>query len=411
MMVVRRKTQRHHGAILLNVMIFLVIVSILLAGMGQLMVSDYSIGTVEANYSNSLAVAEAGVNYELRKISNDATQADQKQTMGTGGASYTTAAGKFQVYVTQRNDDGTESTPWTPGNNLWIYSTGGVNNLNRTIKVAAVPVRTNPPSNYAVFGVTQGLMNGSATTVNGDVGTNGFFNFNGHPSITGNVTFNGAGSNWQSPPNGTYSVIHNSDPANWQTVEALAVTTFGPQGLNYVATNNDNALASPDINGGVVLRGVGNQTFYGKPGGANYYLTSLTCKGNTEIVFDNTNGPINIWVGPSGASSTFDFQGGVAAIKMSQDPTKAVRIYIATTNDVILGGNDELDAGIYNVNNSGAGRIIFNGTPNIYGLVVGNTFTFNGNPTLGAVPGYFTPTGKISYYGCVQPWQEIGGIN
>jgi Tfp pilus assembly protein PilX len=407
-----RKPHKNRGSILLNVLIFLIVISILIAGMANLMLSDYSIVKVENDYSNSLVVAEAGINYELRKISNDDTTADQKNATGQAGTSYTTAAGTFQVYITQRNPDGTEPTPWTPGKNLWIYSTGGVHNLKRSVKVAAVAYTNVPTANYAVFGVSEGLMNGSATTVNGDVGTNGFFNFNGHPTVTGNVTFNGSGSNWQSPPNGTYAVVHNANPVNWPTVETLAVTTFGSQGLSYVAAHNDNALASPAISSNTVLiNGNGNQTFFGKPGGANYYMTSLTCNGNAKVVFNNTNGPIYIWFGPSGTSGTFVFNGGIAAIKMTSDPTRAVRIYLATTNDVILNGNSELDAGIYNVNNSATGRVIFNGTPNIYGTVIGNKFTFNGNPTVSAIQGYFSPTGSVLYYGSVPPWQEVGGVN
>ena len=95
---------------------------------------------------------------------------------------------------------------------------------------------------------------------------------------------------------------------------------------------------------------------------------------------------------------------------MTADPTKPVRIYLATTNDVILNGNSELDAGIYNVNNSASGRVIFNGTPNIYGMVISNMFTFNGNPTVGAVQGYFYPNGTTSYYGCVPPYSEVGNV-
>ncbi len=413
----RLQFQKRRGAILLHVLIFLVIISILLAGMAQLMVSDYSIVKVENDYSNSLVVAEAGINYELRKISTNSATADQKQGTGPAGTSYTTAAGTFQVYVTQRNPDGTEPTPWVPGKNLWIYSTGGVNNLTRSVKVAAVAYTNTPTANYAVFGVSEGLMNGSATTVNGDVGTNGFFNFNGHPTVTGNVTFNGAGSNWQSPPNGSYTVVHNANAVNWPTVETIAVNTFGAQGLSYVAAHNDNALASPAIpttgqNANMVLiNGNGNQTFAGKAGGANYYLTSLTCNGNSKIVFDNTNGPINIWFGPSGTSSTFVFNGGAAAVKSTPASPNAVRIYLATTNDVILNGNSELDAGVYNINNAATGRVIFNGTPNIIGAVFSNKFTFNGNPTVSAVQGYFSPTGSVLYYGCVPPWFEVGGVN
>ncbi len=403
---------RRSGAILLDVLVIVLITSILLAGLATLVVSDSSIANTETNYANSLVVAEAGINYELRKISNDGNSADQKHSSGVAGTSYTTAAGTFQVYVTQRNSDGTEPTPWTPGKNLWVYSTGGVNNLTRTVKVAATAYTNTPTLNYAVFGVSEGLMNGSATTVNGDVGTNGFFNFTGHPTVTGNVVFNGASSNWQSPPNGSYNVVHNASAVNWPTVETIAVSTFGSQGLNFVASYNDNSLANPPINNKTVLiNGNGNQTFVGKAGGANYYLTSLTCNGNAKVIFNNTNGPINIWVGPSGSSSTFVFNGGAAAVKSTPASPNAVRAYIATSNDVILNGNSELDAGIYNINNAASGRVIFNGTPNIIGTVMANKFTFNGNPTVSAVQGYFSPNGSVLYYGFVPPWQEVGGIN
>ena len=126
MIAARQKLQKHRGSILLNILFIMVIISILIAGMTQLMVSELSIGRVEANYSNSMVVAEAGINYELRKISNDGTTADQKNATGTAGTSYTTSAGTFQVYVSQRNSDGGETTPWTLGKNLYIYSTGGV---------------------------------------------------------------------------------------------------------------------------------------------------------------------------------------------------------------------------------------------------------------------------------------------
>ena len=410
MTMVRLKFQRRRGAVLLNVLVILVVISILLAGMAQLMVSDYSIGKVESDYSNSLVVAESGVNYELRKISNSGASADQKNASGAPGTSYTTTAGAVQVYVTQRNADGTEPTPWTPGKNLWIYSKGGVNSLTRSVKVAAVAYTNTPTTSYAVFGVTEGLMNTSPTIVNGDVGTNGFFNFNGHPSISGSVIFNGGSSNWQSPPNGTYSVVHNPNALIWPTVEALAVTAFGSTGLNYVASNNDNLLASPPITS-PNLTANSNQTFVGKAGGANYYLTNMTLNGSSQLIFNNSAGPITIWIGPSGGNANIVISGGAATVKMTVDPTKPVKIYSATNGDMAINGSTELDAGIYNINNASSGRIIFNGNPSIYGCLFGNKFTFNNTPTIHAVQGYFSPTGGSTYYGITPPWQEVGGIN
>jgi Tfp pilus assembly protein PilX len=412
MTFVRLKFQKRRGAILLNVLIFLVVISILLAGMAKLMISDYSIVRVENDYANSLVVAEAGINYELRKISVDGTKADQKSSQGTAGASYTTAAGTFQVYVTQRNSDGTEPSPWTPGKNVWIYSTGGVNNLTRSVKVAAVAYTNTPALNYAVFGVANSSVDGTPTTIFGDVGTNAKLSFSGHPTVSGNVIFNGptSVSGWQSPPNGSYRVIQNATPVIWPTVEAIALDKFGAQGLSYVASNNDNALATPPIVNNTINTS-NNLVFYGKPGGANYYLTSMNCTGNAIITFNNTTGPITIWVGPSGASGTFTIRGGTAAIKMAQDPSKAVRVYCATTGDVTLTGTVELDAGIYNVNNAASGRVNFGGNQDVYGIVIANTFGFNGNPNVMAIQGYFSPTGDVLYYGIIPPWYEVGGIN
>src|SRR5205085_8457550 len=126
-----------------------------------------------------------------------------------------------------------------------------------------------------------------------------FFNFNGHPTINGQVVFNGTGSNWQSQPNGTYSEVHNSSPVTWPTVDTIATQANGT-GLSWFAAHNDNNLSIPPIGTTVLLNGNTTLTLKGKAGGANYYLTNLTCNGNSKVTFDNTNGPINIWVGPAG---------------------------------------------------------------------------------------------------------------
>lgn len=254
-------------------------------------------------------------------------------------------------------------------------------------------------------------MNGSAATVTGNVGTNGLFNFNGQPTINGSIVFNGSAAGWQSPQSG-YTVVTNPNPVIWPTVEAIALQTFGAQGLSFVAAYNDNGLASPPIvNKTVSTNGNGSQTFVGKAGGANYYLTSLSCGGNSKLIFNNASGPITIWVGPSGGSGTFSLKGGAAAVKSSPASPNAVRVYAATNSDVLLNGNSELDAGIYHVNNSGVGQVAFSGTPDIHGSVIANSFTFNGNPTVTAIQGYFSPNATVTYYGFVPPWLEVGGVN
>ncbi len=386
---------------LISALAFTVIIAVCLAGIGTLCVSHYSRASVDGDFASALNLAEAGVNYEFRKISQNAANADQKGGANPPGVTYAFGSGAFRVYCT--NKDG--SVPWVAPNNLYVISTGVVNGVSRTVKASAKGFGAT--ANYALFGVAEGIINGTAATVNGDVGTDGFFTFNGHPSVVGNVNFNGPGSDWQSPPQGAYSVNHFPSPLIWPTVDTIANQKFPGGGLAWVATHNDNALATPPIVGAsILLNGNGTATLHGKAGGANYYLHSLICNGAVTVVFDNAAGPINIWVGPSGTAGNFIFNGGTAAIKMSQDATKEVRIYGATTNDYILNGNAELDAGLYDYNGPSSGRVIFNGSPATYGWVVANKFTLNGTPVIYYVPNlYYQDTG--GYYGFDNSWQDL----
>src|SRR5579863_7588870 len=149
-------------------------------------------------------------------------------------------------------------------------------------------------------------------------------------------------------------------------------------------------MANPAIvNNLVNVNGNKTITFVGKPGGANYYLTNLTMNGNTTIIFNNAAGPINIWFGPDGGNGNIDINGGTASVKMSTDPSKTCIIYNATNSAVNLNGNSELDAGVYAYNGAQGGQVNFNGTDNIDGEVISNTFNFNGTPDVTAVSGYF----------------------
>jgi Tfp pilus assembly protein PilX len=393
-----RRRARIRGAVIIGVLFFLLIISIMLMGIATLAVSHQNLEDVDAKYSAAMDLAEAGINYEFRKISQDASTADQYP-----GTTYSLGGGTFNVYCTNQNG----STPWSVSSTLYVVATGTAGGVSRTIKVSAIGGATT--ANYALFGMTSGTINGTAAEVNGDVGTNGWMNFNGHPTVNGQVVFNGPGSNWQAPPNGTYNTQHNASAVNWPTVNTIANQQFPNGGLTWLAQagHNDNSLSVPPITGNaILLNGNGSLTFKGKPGGANYYITSLTCNGNAKINFDNSAGPINIWMGPSGSSGTFVFNGGTAALKMSADASKAVKMYVATTNDVIFNGNTELDAGVYDYNGAGANKVIFNGTPTVYGSFISNAFILNGNPTINYEAGYFTGGGP-GYYGYNNSWTEL----
>jgi hypothetical protein len=261
--------------------------------------------------------------------------------------------------------------------------------------------------NYALFGVMGGVVKGTSTTINGDVGTDGTLDFSGKPTVTGSVNFDGPGSNWLSAPGATYTVNYNAAAVTWPTVDSLANSAF-PGGLSYLATNNDNGLASPAIAGNSVsLTGHSTQTFVGKSGGANYYLTMLSCGGSSSVSFDNSLGPITIWIGPSGGSGTFDLAGGAATIKQSTDPTRPVKIYIATSSGSAMHGNSELDAQVYAYNGSSSGTFTLGGTPDIYGSIIAYAFLLNGDPTIHYESGYTTSSSSApGYYGFDDSWQE-----
>jgi Tfp pilus assembly protein PilX len=385
------------GVAMVTALYFVLIISILLIGIATYCASHEQRATYDANYAAALDLAEAGVNWELRKISNNVSQADtvavsMSQPFGVPSTSYT-------VQCVNRGT----TTPWSgPGTYLDVIATGSYKGVSRSIRVSVRGYSTQ--ADYAVFARKQGNVNGSPL-VEGSIGTNTQLNINGNPTITGSVVLNGTNATANINPPGRFTPVHNPDPVVWQTVDQIASAQF-PGGLSYLASHNDNALASPAItNNTVLLNGNGSLTFNGKPGGANYYLTGMILNGNAKVYFNNSSGPITIWFGPSGqAGGGCNLNGGTASIKMSSDSSKAVRIYVAQTSSVNINGNSELDAGIYAYNGESGGTVNFNGTGDIYGMVVANNFNFNGNVRLHYTSGYFSSGG--GYYGFDNMWVE-----
>lgn len=396
----RRKYQ--HGDALFTAVIFALIISVLVAGFGTVSVSYYQRSSRDEDYASALYMAEAGINYELNKISLSASNADLPSSRTPNGITYSLGNGAFTVAC-----EGEDKSAWNESTiPLSIVSIGTINGVSRTITISATGGVSS--GKYALFGVQNSTLNG-VPQVNGDVGTNGKFTFNGNVEVSGNVTFNGAGSGWQNDnSNKIYTTVYNPSPIIWPTVDQIANKQFPSGGLSYVVTHNDNSMSNPPITSNtVMLNGNGVMTFYGKPGGANYYLTSLMCNGAAKIYFDNTNGAITIWVGPDNVSGTFVFNGGSSAEPLNSDNPNnpPVKIYIATNNDVIQNGNTELDAGLYNVNGTGSGRVIFNGNPNVNGSVIANSFILNGHPTVNYTSGYFGSSSP-GYYGFNNNYQE-----
>src|SRR6266571_582043 len=103
-----RRIRSRRGGVLLTTLAFVVVISVIMAGMATLSVSYYARAGVESDYAAALDLAEAGVNYELRKISANAGNADQAGSHSPPGVTYSLGNGTFTVYCI--NKDG--SVPW-----------------------------------------------------------------------------------------------------------------------------------------------------------------------------------------------------------------------------------------------------------------------------------------------------------
>jgi len=405
--------RRQRGAVLLGVILFTAVASTLLVGAVLLARTHYARAHADADYAKALDLAEAGINYEFHKVSADPDLADQYP-----GTTYTFGTGQFRVWCTARASDGTETTPWEAPGNLYVYAEGIANGATRTIRVSAKGFAAK--GDYAIYTMdSTSVWNGSSLDVTGDIGTNGIYRFSGTPTITGGVYFCGPDAGWfngVSP--GPYPVYRNAARTEYPTVAQKALEMFPPSthppgGLAYLKLNNDNATAAnPPIVGNSITDSVTIR------GPANIYLENLSLAGNKKINFDNTNGPINVWIGPEGGANVARFRGGTAAIspQPEYDPLapgaidRRCTLYVATRGGIDIAGNEVMDASIYAYNrdafNRPYGYMINSGNPIINGQILANQCDINGNITINyrkTLPG----PSSIGYYGYDNSWIEI----
>lgn len=127
------------GMALISVLAFVLITSIFVGTLAIFSVSHRGRVQNEADYAKTLDVAEAGLNYELQKVSVDSTQADaapgkQININDTNGK----VVGACVVYC--QNTDGT--SPWDPnlatnGGKVKVVSSGAFNGLSRIVQSQA----------------------------------------------------------------------------------------------------------------------------------------------------------------------------------------------------------------------------------------------------------------------------------
>jgi hypothetical protein len=253
--------------------------------------------------------------------------------------------------------------------------------------------------------------------IQGSVSTDGMLDFGSNAVVSGMVYLNGPSAGWSRTPPAGISWITNGNTITWNKTSALALAQFpnsgatAPGGYSYLSIHNDNSMASPAITGNSInISSSTIVTLYGKSGGANYYLTTLNTSGQSALYFDNRYGPINIWIGPVNGTGNPTLNGGSAYVSMSSDPSKAVRIYVATTNGITLTGNSELDAGVYDVTGGSNSIVNLGGTATLYSTtIISDNFSFNGTPNIVTPAGYFTPAGGGTYQ-FLKNWTELNGM-
>jgi hypothetical protein len=142
-------------------------------------------------------------------------------------------------------------------------------------------------------------------------------------------------------------------------------------------------------------------------------VTNIDLTGNDKITFDNTNGPVNIWIGPSGGTGTARFRGGTGAISAAVNAAKMNNIYVATASGIDMAGNETVDGVVYayNKTSTGAeyGSVQFSGNPTINGQILGNQVDVNGNISINYVQGVNKQT-NFAYWGFDDQWTEINGM-
>ncbi len=426
------RKNRNRGFALITVIMFIAITSTLLAGIGTFAVSHNSRAHSDADWQSAMDIAEAGVNTELSKISRNFLTADITPT------TYSFNGGTYRVWVTQRNSDGTETTPWTAPNDMFIYSTGSFDGVSRTVKVS---VKGNIVDNtFALYGVGGANLTGNVDIV-GNVGTNGTVAVSGTSNISGSIELNGTAANISG---GTGLPIRNPAPLIWPTVDEIANDTFlvgggiptsalqGGQssaaiipssnayvggrpaemtGLQWLATHNDNARVGLPANGTSAV--ISNTITLVGPG--NYFVSSVLLSGSRQIRFNNTAGPINLWLGPTNGLGAVAFAGTTDAQPTGMPGSYEVNMYVAVKYGVNFVGTSTFRGNIYCYNRDPItglpfGELRNSGTPIIYGTVVCNQAVLNGTTE---IQFHSSPTrqGWWGYYGMDDSWIEGKMVN
>jgi hypothetical protein len=439
---------------LVLVLLGILIVSVLLSGSLLLGASHLTLSYTNSGYANALHLAEAGVNWELWKISHDPLAADNTPVEVTLP---TDSNRSFRVHVEAYPGGGS----WDALGPFWVTSTGTVDGVPRTVKVVARGYGLS--GLYALFGIDSLTVGGNATIV-GATGTNGTVSINGSPTLDGNFLFCGTATGDEVFPVPPGQVMHVPLAESFPTVNELANMRAWEKygidtdlGVDFFDTSeggvpyNDNAsivdTAGDPVN--IMAYRVGPSTFvqvatdenpyledgitpnplYGKKvivlGPGDYYFESFDVQGHSGIKIDDSEGIVNIWLGPAGGSGSSDMINGSCLFFTSQDPSHC-NIYQGSKRALSLLGTMDMYANIYAYNGPDGsgdyyGIIDILGDGNITGSVIGydvrkatGSATITFPSTGGTGPGGTGPGPALGepilFFGFEQGWEEVNPL-
>jgi hypothetical protein len=442
------------GGVLITALVFALVVSLFAASMALIASSNLGRNSVEADYATAIQLADAGINYELRWLSQDAAtvgaRAHQRFPATGQPGPYTATVpdipgnGTFTVSVMNTNGSG----PWAPPNHVLIRSTGTINGISRTVEITGQ--KRSLFGEYAIYSIDEATMGGSKAFVVGNMGTNGPIKFNGgdaEGNIQGELTFNGYPSDGKLTGNSAgANVWWNPDPVQWPTVDEIASSLF-PGGLSYLRTNNDNdqvktfsasdpqsllsnAITTTIGTGSLERRSFNSfnasQNTQDKPGGTryqngseglygnktlilppgDYYFEGVkTSNGNGQaILVDNASGMVRIWINGGSGKDSLD----LPVIFTSTDKNK-FRLFYNNCNELSIGGNSKFHGSIYSHNDACQTSIKVHGNSAIYGSVIFENIWLTGNSDI-VFPnngGGEHASDFALWYGFLNTWREV----
>ncbi len=307
----RRLPIGNNKGMVMAIILMLVAVLVILGTTGILTVTtDMKISSNFRENARALYDAEAGVNAVIAKVNDGtftwpATGNSQVVTVACpSDFKFNGCAGAGTTSVTVTNVDGTY---------YQFQVTGyGYNNAAKTIEVR---FKRKPAFDFGLF--ADGVVDLKAsvqvysynsnvtpnpTTTdslhNGDVGSN--------TEIVGyNGTLVDGDAGLGASAGGTTATLNIKSGTVITGTSGTEVGRVDPDPLGavggelsakfttYSATNDNTLTGTTGVSGTVIN---GGATLVGKPGGANYYISSLTLGNRDTLTVDTTNGPVNIYM-------------------------------------------------------------------------------------------------------------------